>query len=301
MSLVVAIGGNALQRGGALSAASQRERLSETAASLAKIFKDQSGIIVHGNGPQVGLLALESDAYKAVPAYPLDVLGAESQGMIGYMIEEALRRELPDRDIAVLLTQTEVLASDPAFQSPTKPIGPFYPEHEETELIDNLGWTMQRTPSGLRRLVASPKPKGLPAMTTIKSLVEQGTLVICGGGGGVPVAARLDGGFVGVEAVIDKDLTAALIAQKIGADTLIILTNVAGIYANWGAENQHLIKETTPPALSELTFELGSMAPKVEAVAQFCEATGKHARIGSLMEAEAVVSGRAGTLIRTGD
>jgi carbamate kinase len=218
--------------------------------------------------------------------------------MIGYMLEEALRRELQDREIVVLLTQTLVDPQDPAFDSPTKPIGPYYPEQEETELIDNQGWTLQRTSSGLRRVVASPKPVDLPAIEIIKALVNRGVLVICGGGGGIPVATRPEGGFCGIEAVIDKDLTAALIAERIGAETLIILTNVDGIFADWGSTSQRLIKQTDPEALAALTFETGSMAPKVEAARKFCKATGKPVHIGALSEAQAVAEGRAGTEVR---
>lgn len=297
MFTVVALGGNALlKRRQPLTAENQRRNMRAAAASLAVIAQDQPMVIVHGNGPQVGLLALEADAYKAVPAYPLDILGAESQGMIGYVIQQELRNRLPGREVVTLLTQTIVDADDPAFGRPTKPIGPVYAQAEAEALAKQRGWAVAPNGTGLRRVVASPDPVDFVEMPAIRDLVEKGAVVICAGGGGVPVAER-DTGLIGLEAVIDKDLAAALLASMLGAERLVILTDVAGVYRDWGSGRERLMDEVSVSALRGMRFEPGTMAPKVEAACRFVERTGARAMIGSLDKAVDVAEGRSGTWV----
>lgn len=298
MRLVVAIGGNALlTRGEELSAENQRRNMGEAARALAEIMRDHEVILVHGNGPQVGLLALESAAFKDAPPYPLDVLGAESQGMIGYIIEQELRNAMPDRRIVTLLTQTVVEASDPAFANPTKPIGPIYTEAEAKELAAARGWSIAPDGKNFRRVVPSPLPVDMLERQTIGDLVSAGVVVICAGGGGVPVTLDADKQVQGIEAVIDKDLAASLLARKLDADRLIILTDVDAVYRDWGKDIQKRIDKTDPASLRAMDFAKGSMGPKVDAVCRFVEASGKPAAIGSLAHAGDVVSGKSGTHI----
>ncbi|MFZ3034169.1 MAG: carbamate kinase [Parvibaculum sp.] len=300
MRLVVAIGGNALlTRGEELSAENQRRNMGTAALALAEIMRDHEVILVHGNGPQVGLLALESAAFKDAPVYPLDVLGAESQGMIGYIIEQELRNVMPERRIVTLLTQTVVDASDPAFEHPTKPIGPIYSEAEARELTATRGWSIAPDGKNFRRVVPSPLPVDMLERQTIDDLVGAGVVVICAGGGGVPVTLGDDKKVSGIEAVIDKDLAASLLARTLKADRLIILTDVDAVYRDWGKDTQQRIDKTDPASLRNMDFAKGSMGPKVDAVCRFVEATGNRASIGSLSQAADVVSGKAGTHIQT--
>lgn len=300
MRLVVAIGGNALlTRGEELSAENQRRNMGTAALALAEIMRDHEVILVHGNGPQVGLLALESAAFKDAPVYPLDVLGAESQGMIGYIIEQELRNVMPERRIVTLLTQTVVDASDPAFEHPTKPIGPIYSEAEARELAATRGWSIAPDGKNFRRVVPSPFPVDMLERQTIDDLVGAGVVVICAGGGGVPVTLGDDKKVSGIEAVIDKDLAASLLAHTLKADRLIILTDVDAVYRDWGKDTQQRIDKTDPASLRNMDFAKGSMGPKVDAVCRFVEATGNRASIGSLSQAADVVSGKAGTHIQT--
>jgi carbamate kinase len=297
MRMVFALGGNALlKRGEILSAENQRRNMRAAAASLAQACDGHQVAIVHGNGPQVGLLALEADAYSAVPPYPLDVLGAESQGMIGYVIAQELRNIRPDRAIIALLTQTLVDPSDPAFQHPTKPIGPVYDKDDIAALAKNNGWVFAADGKGMRRVVASPMPVGIIELPLIEQLVTSNAITICCGGGGIPVR-QVSGVIEGVEAVIDKDLAAALLAQQLGAERLVILTDVDGVYLDWGTAKQRLIRETHVGDLCSENFSEGSMEPKVRAVYQFVKATGKAAVIGSLEQVESVLAGQSGTLI----
>ena len=297
MRTVVALGGNALlRRGEPAEAAIQRAHVLEAASALAALAERDELVVTHGNGPQVGLLALEADAYKAVAPYPLDVLGAESQGMIGYMLAQALGTELPGRDVVALLTQVLVDPDDPGFTQPTKPIGPVYSEAEARELAANRGWTIAPDGEHFRRVVASPEPKGIVELDAIGQLVDAGSVVICAGGGGIPVFVDGDG-LHGVEAVIDKDLTAALLAEGLGAERLIVLTDVPCVARDWGTPAAAPISDTTPDELRTLSFASGSMGPKVEAACRFVERTGGCAVIGSLAELDDVARGDAGTRI----
>lgn len=297
MRIVVALGGNALlRRGEPAEAAIQRAHVLEVASALAALASDHELVITHGNGPQVGLLALEADAYKGVAPYPLDILGAESQGMIGYLLVQALARELPEREVVALLTQVRVDSDDPAFSCPTKPIGPVYSETEARELAARRGWTVARDGEYYRRVVASPEPKGVVELRAIERLVAAGALVVCGGGGGIPVAEG-SGALRGVEAVIDKDLTAALLAEELDAEKLIVLTDVPYVERDWGTPDATPIDVATPAELRALTFAAGSMGPKIEAACRFVERTGGEAVIGSLADLGAVSRGEAGTRI----
>jgi carbamate kinase len=295
MRLVVALGGNALlRRGEPAEAAIQRTRVREAASALAAAARAHELVITHGNGPQVGLLALEADAYKAVSPYPLDVLGAESQGMIGYLLVQALADALPDRDVVALLTRVIVDLRDPAFGHPTKPIGPVYDEPEARRLSASNGWAVARDGDRFRRVVPSPEPREIVELPSIERLVDAGTVVVCAGGGGVPVVERPDG-HVGVEAVIDKDLTAALLAEGLAADRLVMLTDVPAVERGWGTRCASPIERATPDELRQLRFAAGSMRPKVEAACRFVERTGGRASIGSLADLTDIVAEEAGT------
>lgn len=298
MRLVVALGGNALlKRGEPLSADAQRRNMRAVAGALARACARHQTVLVHGNGPQVGLLALEAEAYKLAPPTPLDVLGAESQGMIGYVIAQEMRNAAPERDVAVLMTQAVVDPDDPAFHTPTKPIGPIYPL-AEGEALRARGWTLAADGAGLRRVVASPRPIDIVELPIVQSLLESGALVVCAGGGGVPVGRLADQSLEGLEAVVDKDLSAALLATRLGAERLVILTDVDGVYADWNTPAARRIGQATPAQLRALRFPAGSMGPKVEAACQFVEGGQGTAAIGALTEAEAVIAGHAGTQVR---
>ena len=299
MRVVVALGGNALlRRGEALTADNQRRNVRLAAESLAPIALEHALVISHGNGPQVGLLALQGYAYKPEEAYPLDVLDAETEGMIGYLIEQELNNLLPpQRRCATLLTQIEVDAADPAFQHPSKPIGPVYTEVDARRLAAEKGWHIAPDGAHYRRVVASPRPQRILELGVIKLLMEQGIVVICAGGGGIPVVQRADGSLIGVEAVIDKDFASALLARELGVDALLMLTDVDAVYRDWGTPNARAIRRAAPQALRRLEFTPGSMAPKVQAACEFVEQTGAMAAIGRLDEAEALLRGEAGTLI----
>lgn len=294
--LVVALGGNALlRRGESPDVARQRGNVAVAAAALAAIARDHRLVITHGNGPQVGVLALQSEA-SSTPS-PLDVLGAETEGMIGYLISQALGNRLPGHRVATLLTQVLVSAADPAFGAPTKPIGPIYAEAEARRLAGERGWTVAADGTSFRRVVASPKPLEIVELATIRLLLDAGVTVICAGGGGVPVIADAGGRLHGVEAVIDKDLSAALLAERLGASQLVMLTDVEAVELGFGTPAAEPIREIDPERLRSMRFAPGSMAPKVEAACRFVEATGGTAAIGSLSDAEAVVRGESGTRI----
>jgi carbamate kinase len=301
MLVVLALGGNALlRRGQPLEANIQRRNLlTAVAQALAPVARRHQVVITHGNGPQIGLLALQAAAYKDVTPYPLDVLGAESEGMIGYLIEQTLASELPGGEIATLLTQVEVDPADPALAKPTKPIGPVYSAEAAGRLAARTTWTLVHDGGGFRRAVPSPEPRRIREINAIKLLVQAGVIVICAGGGGIPVAAGNDGILHGVEAVIDKDLSAALLAQAIGADALLLLTDVPAVWTRWPMPEGEPIRHTTPAALRALTFEPGSMGPKVEAACRFAERTGRVAAIGAINEAERILVGNAGTIVAT--
>ena len=297
MRTVIALGGNALlRRGEAAEAATQRAHVLEFASAVAALAAQEELVLTHGNGPQVGLLALEADAYKAVAPYPLDILGAESQGMIGYLLLQAIGGALPEQEVVALLTQVLVDADDPAFLSPTKPIGPVYSESVARRLAVDRGWTVARDGKYFRRVVPSPAPQGIVELQAIDRLVAAGSLVICAGGGGIPVVADARG-LRGVEAVIDKDLTAALLAEELGAAKLIVLTDVPYVERDWGTAAATPITAATPAELRELSFAAGSMGPKIEAACRFVERTGGEVFIGSLAELGAISRGEAGTRV----
>ena len=303
MRIVVALGGNALlKRGEPMTADTQRANVRRAAASLAELIAAGHQIVVtHGNGPQVGLLALQSAAGPKDGAFPLDVLGTESEGMIGYLIEQELGNLLAEgTPIATLLTQVRVDAKDPAFAAPTKPIGPVYEEETARKLAGERGWRIARDGDKWRRVVASPMPIEILEMPVISLLVERGIVVICGGGGGIPVVARADGSLIGVEAVIDKDRASSLLASQLSADMLLLLTDVDAVYLDFGTPQARRIKSADAGALATHQFASGSMRPKIEAATHFVTATGRVAAIGRLEDAAAIVRGDAGTRIEVG-
>lgn len=297
--VVVALGGNALlRRGQPLDAATQRDNVRRAATQLAALAHGHRLVIAHGNGPQVGLLALQNDAYRGVQPYPLDVLGAESEGMIGYMLELEIDNELPPgRTVATLLTRVEVDRDDPAFGEPTKPIGPIYDEAGMRELTVRHGWRFAPDGHGFRRVVASPVPRQIVGLRAVRALLAHGSVVICAGGGGIPVTAAGGGRQEGIEAVIDKDRAAALLARQLEADLLLIATDVDGVYLDWGQPAQRLVRQASPAALRALPFAAGSMGPKVEAACAFAQATGRRAAIGALDQLQALIDGTAGTQV----
>lgn len=301
MRVVMALGGNALlHRGQPLSEQNQRENVKRAATALAKVAREHRIVITHGNGPQVGLLALQAAAYKDVDPYPLDVLGAESEGMIGYLIEQELGNALSyEQPIATLLTQIEVDPHDPAFQKPSKPIGPIYTREEAERLARERGWTIAPDNDHYRRVVPSPLPMHIFEINVVKFLVKAGVIVICAGGGGIPTVYRPDGSLVGVEAVIDKDRAGALLAEEVQADAYVMLTDVKAIYTDWGNPGERAIRRASPDALEKLTFASGSMRPKVEAACAFARKTGNMVAIGALEDAAAMLRGKAGTIITT--
>ncbi|SDH02410.1 carbamate kinase [Pseudomonas benzenivorans] len=299
MRIVVALGGNALlRRGEPLSAENQRANVRIACAQIAGIAADNQLVIAHGNGPQVGLLALQGAAYGAVGSYPLDVLGAETEGMIGYMIEQELGNLLPfEVPFATLLTQVEVDPADPAFQHPSKPIGPVYSRAEAERLARERGWSIAADGELFRRVVASPRPKRIFEIRPIQWLLEHGTVVICAGGGGIPTVYDEKRQLKGIEAVIDKDLCAALLAEQLAAELLLIATDVPAVYLDWGLPTQKVIARAHPDALEQLAFAAGSMGPKVQAACAFARHTGKPAVIGALDAIQGIVQGTAGTRI----
>jgi carbamate kinase len=304
MRVVVALGGNALlRRGEPLTAENQRANARAACQALAPVALEHELVISHGNGPQVGLLALQGSAYTAVDTYPLDVLGAQTEGMIGYMLEQELGNELPfERPLATLLTMIEVDGDDPAFANPTKPIGPVYDADEAKRLEQEKGWVFKLDGDKYRRVVPSPLPKRIFEIDAIAALLSKGTVVICAGGGGIPtryVDEPVPAGkrLVGVEGVIDKDLASALLAIDLEADMLVIVTDVDAAYADWGTDRQRPIRRATPEALAAGGFAEGSMGPKVRAACQFVERTGRHAAIGSIHDTEKLVRGEAGTIV----
>jgi len=301
MRIVVALGGNALlKRGEAMTPQAQHTNVRIAAAALADLSHDHQIIVAHGNGPQVGLMALRSAAYAPDTPWPLDILGAETEGMIGYLIEQELMNALPrGTDCATLLTRVEVDPQDPAFDQPTKPIGPVYTAAQAKRVRAEHQWSMvEETKGALRRVVPSPLPLAILGITPIRLLVEAGVCVICAGGGGIPVVRRKDGTMEGVEAVIDKDRTSALLAQALDADILLMLTDVEAVFRDWGEPDQSAIGRITPTALEELQFPAGSMGPKVTAACEFVRAGGRFAGIGRLGDARAIVEGLAGTVVQ---
>ena len=301
MRVVVALGGNALlRRGEPMTAERQRSTVALAAPALASVARSHKLVLAHGNGPQVGLLALQAAAYAEVDPYPLDVLGAQTQGMIGYFLEQELGNHVDaDTPFSMLLTMIEVDPADPAFDDPTKFVGPVYAREQADKLADEKGWDFKQDGDYWRRVVPSPEPKRIFEIRPIRGLLDHGVIVICAGGGGVPVMfdPASDHTLVGVEAVIDKDLASQLLAREVSADLLVLATDVDGVYADWGTPQQRRLDKVTPAELRAHTFVAGSMGPKVEAVARFVEATGKRAAIGALDHIEAIVDGTAGTQV----
>jgi carbamate kinase len=301
MRIVVALGGNALlRRGEPLTADNQRANIRIATEQIAKVHPGNQLVIAHGNGPQVGLLSLQAAAYTQVSPYPLDVLGAETEGMIGYIIEQELGNLLDfEVPFATLLTQVEVDANDPAFQNPSKPIGPVYTKAEAEKLAAEKGWAIAPDGDKFRRVVASPKPKRIFEIRPIKWLLDKGSIVICAGGGGIPTLYGASGKLQGVEAVIDKDLCSALLAEQLESDLLVIATDVNAAYIDFGKPTQKAIAQAHPDEMEKLGFAAGSMGPKAQAACEFARHTGKTAVIGSLADIEAIVQGTAGTRIST--
>jgi carbamate kinase len=299
MKVVIALGGNALlRRGDPMEADVQRRNVAHAAKAIARIAQRHKVVVTHGNGPQVGLLALQAESYVPVRPFPLDVLGAETEGMIGYMIEQELMGCLPGRPVATLLTQVVVNPGDPAFKAPSKPIGPVYSAAEAERLRQSRGWQMAAEGAQWRRVVASPEPLKVIELPAIRLLSDAGAIVVCAGGGGIPVVVTKSGALQGVEAVIDKDLSAALLAHQLGADALLLLTDVEAVYLGWGTPAQKAIREIAPGELRHHPFAAGSMKPKVEAACRFVESGGKLAAIGRLDEADGLLEGLRGTIVR---
>ncbi|MBK5142682.1 carbamate kinase [Budviciaceae bacterium BWR-B9] len=296
-TLVIALGGNALlQRGEVLSAQNQYKNIEQVASVVAALAPKYRIVIVHGNGPQVGLLALQNQACDLAPPYPLDILVAETQGMLGYMITQTLGQMSNMPTISSLLTRIEVDPADIAFNDPSKFIGPVYPPSQEQALVANYGYKMKRDGEYLRRVVASPRPLRVLEIDAIRHLLSQGNLVICGGGGGVPVAHG-ERGFVGVEAVIDKDLAASLLAKELKAEYLMILTDADAVYQDWGTPQARALRNVTVETLRPFAAPDGSMGPKAQAVIEFVEQTGKTAFIGALKDAADILKGNKGTKV----
>lgn len=297
MRVVAALGGNALlRRGEPAEVEVQRRNIERAVTALAAVAREHELIVTHGNGPQVGLLALQSEAYQPVRPYPLDVLGAESEGMIGYMLDQGLANELPGRHVATLLTQVVVDQEDAAFEHPTKPVGPVYDADAALRLAEERGWSIAEDGERWRRVVASPEPQQIVEIETIRLLVDAGVLVVCAGGGGVPVVANGNGGLHGVEAVIDKDLAAAMLASRLGADVLLLLTDVSAIETGWGTPDARPIDRITADELRTLDLAAGSMAPKAEAACRFADCGGV-AVIAALEDAADALAGDAGTTV----
>ena len=299
-TVVVALGGNALlRRGEPLEADVQRRNIETAVKTISEIAKVYNVVLVHGNGPQVGLLALQGLEYKKVNPYPLDVLGSETQGMIGYMLMQEFKNYLPNRNISCMLTQMTVDPNDPAFAYPTKPIGPIYEEAEARELAEKFHWIVKPDGQHFRRVVPSPRPTGIVEHEAITQLIDAGHLVICTGGGGIPVKKE-NGKLVGVEAVIDKDMSAAFLAKQLDADALLILTDADAVYLDWGKPTQHALRSTTPSELAKFEFDAGSMGPKIEASCEFIQQGGKVVGIGALEDGLQILQGQAGTNITKG-
>ncbi len=298
---MVALGGNALlERGEVPEAEIQEKHVVAAVEALVPLARDHDLLITHGNGPQVGLLALESSGDPALPhPYPFDVLGAQTQGMIGYFLLQAFENAVPGQEVVSLVCQTLVDPNDPAFAHPTKFVGPVYSRAEGWRIAQLRGWDIRPDGHAWRRVVASPEPLLPVELPTIRMLVGNGAIVICSGGGGIPVQRGADGLLHGVEAVIDKDLTAVLMARELGADALLLLTDVANVETDFGTDQARPIFHTTPKDLRAQQFPAGSMGPKVDAACRFVEATGNRAYIGRLDDAACLLSGRSGTVVET--
>jgi carbamate kinase len=297
MKIVIALGGNALIQGEEeTTAENQLKNLNTAADSLKPILQQNQVILTHGNGPQVGLLSLETQAYENVSPYPLDVLVAESQGMIGYLFQQSLINNVPGLKTGTILTQVMVDPADKAFENPSKPIGPWYTKDESDQLKEQYSWDFTEKDGEYRRIVPSPEPKEIMEISTIKNLIDKEVTVICCGGGGIPVSEQ-NGQTRGMKAVIDKDRVSALLAEKINADLLLILTDVENLFLNYGQQDEKKLSRISAAELSGYGFDQGSMGPKVEACIRFVKATGKEAAIGALKDAELILKEEKGTRI----
>ena len=303
MRIVIALGGNALlRRSDPMTTEVQRRNVKIAAQAIAPLAAGHSIVVVHGNGPQVGLLSLQADSFHGAEPYPLDVLDAGTQGMIGYLIQQELRSLLPPQtQVATLLTMIVVDPDDPAFASPAKFVGPVYAKDAADALAAEKGWVFRQDGASWRRVVPSPEPRRILEIEPISWLLERGAVVICAGGGGIPTMypASGPGELVGVEAVIDKDLAGELLAEDVSADLYLMATDVDGVYLNWGTPEQRLLDRVTPEELARHQFAAGSMGPKVEAAARFAAKTGGRAAIGSLADITGIVAGTAGTSVVT--
>lgn len=298
MRVVVALGGNALlTRGEPLSVDAMAKNVVVAAKAVAGIAREHAVLVTHGNGPQIGMLALQAEADPDIPPYPLDVLGAESEGMIGYMLERALRNEMPDREIVTVLSQVVVDPTDPAFSHPTKPIGPVYDERTAAKLAKERGWSVGADGEGFRRMVPSPRPQHILGLRVIERLLDQGVVTICVGGGGVPVIKAEANQLQGVEAVIDKDRAAAVLALETGAEALLLLTDVEGVWPAWPPEGHSPLRTVSARDLAGLSLDPGSMGPKVEAACAFVNGGGLFAGVGALAEGGRILAGDAGTRV----
>ena len=296
-TIVIALGGNALlARGEALSAENQYRNIAQIADVVASLSQEYQVVIVHGNGPQVGLLALQNQAYSDSPAWPLDVLVAETQGMLGYMIAQVLGSRAGIPPVVTLLTRVEVDAADPAFRQPGKYIGPVWAAEEQSALEARYGWQMKKDGDYVRRVVPSPRPQKILERQAISQLLADGNVVICAGGGGTPVVEE-NGSYQGMEAVVDKDLAASALAQSLPAGALLILTEADAVYLDWGTPKARALRTATVDDLRPLAVPDGAMGPKAEAAIQFVEMTGHPAYIGALRDAPAILRGEKGTLI----
>jgi carbamate kinase len=299
--VVVALGGNALlKRGEPMTAEAQRANVRSAAPALAAVARNHQLVLSHGNGPQVGLLALQGAAYEEVDAYPLDVLGAQTEGMIGYVLEQELGNLLASEvPLATILTMVEVDPADPAFGDPTKFVGPVYDKPEADALAAEKGWVFKQDGDRWRRVVPSPEPKRIFEIRPIRWLLDKDVVVICAGGGGIPTMydPNADRTLVGVEAVIDKDFASELLAREVEADLFVMATDVDGVYAEWGTPDQRRLEKVTPEELRGSEFAAGSMGPKVAAALRFVDNTGSRSAIGSLEQIEQIVDGAAGTQV----
>jgi carbamate kinase len=297
--IVAALGGNALlHRGEIPDAAVQEANVAVAVGALAPFAAEHELVLTHGNGPQVGVLAVQSasDPHLSTP-YPFDVLGAQTQGMIGYWLLQSLQNHIPHRQVAAIINQTLVSASDPAFADPTKFIGEVYDEATAKELAEARGWVVKPDGTHWRRVVGSPEPLRVVETELIRTLLASGAIVVCAGGGGVPVIRNERGMLEGVEAVVDKDLATSVLGTALGADVLLILTDVAHVYRDYGGPGQEAITVTTPAAIRREPLPAGSMGPKVEAACRFVEITGGTAGIGRLEDAVDILAGKAGTIV----
>jgi len=301
MRVVVALGGNALlKRGEPMTAENQRLNVRSATPALAAVAKEHQLVLSHGNGPQVGLLALQAAAYTEVDPYPLDILGAQTEGMIGYVLEQELGNVMPpDVPMATILTMVEVDADDPAFEDPTKFVGPVYSRAQADALNGEKGWAFKPDGDSWRRVVASPEPRHIVEIRPIRWLLDHSVVLICAGGGGVPTTflPTAEKTLVGVEAVIDKDFASELLAREVAADLCVMATDVDAVYTDWGTPQQRVLGRVTVDELRQQTFPAGSMGPKVEAACRFVEATGGRAAIGALTQIQQIVDGAAGTQV----